>query len=249
MWQTNNIIELENVGSTNDYAEKLIRIQKVPEGTIILAHEQTAGKGQGKNRWESEAGKNLTFTIILFPHFLRPERQFQLNKVITLGILDFLVEFPMEETCSIKWPNDLYAGNHKIGGVLISNFIQGNSLEACIAGIGINVNQEVFGPDLLNPVSIRQLTGKEYPLRNVLESLGVFIGKRYQQLESGILKFLEIDYRNHLFGIDRWMDYLVNGKPVNGRIHGVDETGRLLLETKKDQVKILRHEEVEFILK
>jgi BirA family biotin operon repressor/biotin-[acetyl-CoA-carboxylase] ligase len=247
--QMHNIIELETIASTNEYAGKLLKVQQIPEGTIIFAREQTAGRGQGKNKWESEPGKNLTFSMILFPHFLVPERQFYLNKVITLGILDFLAQLPIGEICSVKWPNDIYAGKGKLGGILINNHISGNKFETCIAGIGINVNQEVFSPALPNPVSIKQLTGEEYQLRSVLESLADFINIRYQQLESGILKLLDTDYRNHMLGIDSWQEYLLEGKVLKGKNKGVDETGRMLIETLEGKTLPFHHGEIEFVLR
>lgn len=243
-----HIIELESTLSTNLYAEQLLASKKVEEGTVILALEQTAGKGQGENTWESEPGKNLTFSLVLFPEFLSPERQFLLNKAITLGILDCIRPFAISQKASIKWPNDIYMGNRKIGGLLINNTIRGNLLASSVAGIGININQDAFSPDIPNPVSLKQITGREYPLWEVLESFLTGIDHRYTQLQSGESRLLDRDYCQNLLGYGIWENYIVNNTVKKGRILDVDENGKLIIETGEGRVLSFNHGEIGFIL-
>jgi len=241
------LIELQTVDSTNLYAEQLLRVQRVPEGTIIFAHEQTSGKGQGENSWESEPGKNVTFSLVLFPAFLPPGQQFLLNKAIATGILDFLARFRIEERCSIKWPNDIYAGNRKIGGILILNTVCGTVYESCIAGIGVNINQETFHPGLPNPVSLKQLTGMNYPVKDAVDFIVSRIDERYQQLQKGLYEPLDREYRKHLLGIDEWRDYFVDKKLIKGKIRGVDESGMLKIEIENGSILSFNHGEIGFV--
>jgi BirA family biotin operon repressor/biotin-[acetyl-CoA-carboxylase] ligase len=241
------LIELQTVDSTNLYAERLLKVQKIQEGTVIFAHQQTSGKGQGENNWESEPGKNATFSMVLFPEFLPPSQQFLLNKTIALGVLDFLARFRTEEKFSIKWPNDIYSGNRKIGGILIQNTVLGTVYEWCISGIGININQEIFPPRLPNPVSLKQITGMDYPVKDAVDFIVASIDERYQRLQKGLYDPLDREYRERLLGIDGWKDYLVNKKLIKGKIVGVDEVGMLMMEMENGSMRAFNHGEIEFV--
>jgi BirA family biotin operon repressor/biotin-[acetyl-CoA-carboxylase] ligase len=241
------LIELKIVDSTNLYAEQLLMNNKVAEGTIIFAHEQTSGRGQGDNVWDSEPGKNATFSLVLFPYFLPPEKQFLLNKAISLGIIDFLLRFVSEQKLSIKWPNDIYAGNRKIGGILIQNTICGTKFESCIAGIGLNINQEIFNPGLPNPVSMKQITGKEYKVEDSVNCIVACIDERYQQLKKGSAELLGREYQDKLLWINEWETYSVNKMLIKGKIKGVDESGILILEMENSLPGYFHHGEIEFV--
>jgi BirA family biotin operon repressor/biotin-[acetyl-CoA-carboxylase] ligase len=241
------LIELQTVDSTNVYAAQLLKTQKVPEGTIIFTHEQTSGKGHGENKWESEPRKNVTFSLVLFPEFLSPGQQFLMNKAISLGVLDFLARIKVEQKLSIKWPNDIYAGNRKIGGILIQNTVCGTVYESCIAGIGVNINQETFNPGLPNPVSLKQLTGKDYPVKDVMDLIVAYIDNRYQQLQEGLSELLDRDYREHLLGINEWRNYTFDKNLIKGKIEGVDESGMLIMETENGSIRHFNHGEIVFV--
>ena len=246
---SNNIIKLQKVDSTNTYAAELLKTRKVEEGTIIWAKEQTAGRGQGNNRWESEPEKNFTFSWIIYPEFLPPENQFQLNKVIALGVLDFVRGFSLKGILSIKWPNDIYLEYNKLGGVLINNIIAGGTIDSSIVGIGLNINQMDFVRDLPNPVSLRQVLGYELSLQTELEHLVHFLENRYHQLRSGELGKLENEYRSQLLGYQQWRKFLVKGLPFEGKIKGVDEFGRLMVISRKNENLLFDHGEIEFLFK
>jgi BirA family biotin operon repressor/biotin-[acetyl-CoA-carboxylase] ligase len=240
-------IELRTVDSTNLYSGRLLIKNSVVEGTIIFAHEQTSGKGQGDNTWESEPGQNATFSFVLFPDFLQPEKQFLLNKAISLGVTDFLLSVVVEQKLSIKWPNDIYAGNRKIGGILIQNTICGTKFKSCIAGVGLNINQEMFNPGLPNPVSLKQLTGKDYNVKDAVYLIAACIDERYQQLKRGDTESLGREYQDKLLWINEWKNFSVNKKLIKGKIKGVDEFGILVFEIRNGTSRYFHHGEIEFV--
>jgi len=135
-----DIIHYDSLSSTNSTAWLMVREKELPEGTVISANFQTAGKGQHGNRWESERGKNLLFSIILYPSSVSPDEQFLISMSISLGICDFLKHFLSD--IKIKWPNDIYVNGGKIAGILIENSIIGQTIEYTVAGIGININRK-----------------------------------------------------------------------------------------------------------
>ena len=164
-----------------------------------------------------------------------------------MGVLDFLSRFRTEQRCSIKWPNDIYAGDRKIAGILIQNTFCGIAYESCIAGIGVNINQETFSPGLTNPVSLKHLTGMNYPVKDAVDIIITSIDERYGQLKQGLYTTIDRDYRDQLLGIDEWRDYFVDKKLIKGRIMGVDESGMLRIEMENGSIQSFNHGEIEFI--
>jgi BirA family transcriptional regulator, biotin operon repressor / biotin---[acetyl-CoA-carboxylase] ligase len=242
------LIELETVDSTNLFAEKLLKSGKVDDGTLVLAKNQTNGRGQGDNRWESQAGMNATFSLILYPVFLPPGQQFLLNKVIALGALGFLRKAAGDAEFTIKWPNDLYCSNRKIGGILIRNSVCGDVFESCIAGIGINLNQLSFGPDVPNPVSLKMLTGKEYIPRDAAEGVVAGIDEGYIRLRQGSAGSIHREYLDCLLGSGEWREYAMGNEYSKGRIQDVDESGMLIVEMEDGSLKKWNHGEIGFVM-
>ena len=256
------IIELDRVDSTNLYANGMPGQMDLEDGTVFWAHEQYAGKGQQGNRWESEAGKNLTFTVLLKPKFLPPERQFQLNKAIALGVLDFVEstlsgmassrngsdKFDQLPAVTIKWPNDIYAGKSKIGGILIEHKIMGQSIGSTLAGIGININQTRFSPDLPNPVSMIHFLGHKIVLKEALKAVCQSLDQRFRILKDAGSDNLDESYNKHLLGFEQWRNYSRNGSVFEGKIVGVDGLGRLMVEQREGKCGHFCHKEVEYIL-
>ena len=163
-------IHLNETHSTNSYLRELImREKEQPEGTVVITDYQTAGRGQKGNSWESERGKNLTFSILLHPNHIPPGKQFILSQLISIAIVGVLKKYDRHFT--IKWPNDIYWKEKKIAGMLIEVDLTGSSLSNAIIGIGININQRHFKSDAPNPVSLTQITGKEHNLSELLEKI------------------------------------------------------------------------------
>lgn len=242
-----NIITLKYVDSTNNYLkDKLSKSEPLAEGTVILAEEQSAGRGQMGNIWHSERGKNLTFTILLNPHFLPIEQQFQLNKVISLGLNDVLSTY-FGDSAKIKWPNDSYIGNDKIGGILIENNIQGNLLKHAVVGIGLNVNQTHFSSLLKNVTSFGKISQQDYHLMDILIEICKAIEARYLQLKAGKYQKIDEEYLKKLYRFNEWSMYRINGEVKSGKIRGISKEGHLELEN-ENQITQYGLKEIAFIL-
>lgn len=231
-----NIIHIPELASTNAYAKQLLEAELPPEGTVIITDFQTAGKGQDTHTWESAPGENILMTVILYPKSLDVSEQFSLSMAIALGIVDFLNPLLPDTKLHIKWPNDIYANNRKIGGILINNEIMGNAFRYVIAGIGINVNQLSFSKDIPNPVSIKELSGQDHNPFELAKNLSNHLLARYTQMDEAIESRHTEEYHAKLLGIHTWREYIHKGKKINAKIKGVNEFGHLLLETEADDI-------------
>ncbi len=243
------IVRLATVDSTNYYmSDEIRRGTIIQEGTIIIADKQTKGKGLDTNTWESETGKNLTFSIFLKPEFLKAERQFMLNKTIALGIYDFVKSVVKKQKVSIKWPNDIYIDNGKVVGILINNTICGNHFVYSIVGVGININQTRFVSDAPNPVSLRKYFKHDLDLEECLNSLCSFLNARYKQLEKPDYSGLDSCYLSVLFRLNEIHPYRFENNIIYARINGVSEYGKLQLLTKNNQKIECDLKEIEFVV-
>jgi BirA family biotin operon repressor/biotin-[acetyl-CoA-carboxylase] ligase len=243
-------IRLEKIHSTNSYLADLCAEKSLPEGTVVIADEQEQGRGQRGTHWESEAGKNLTLSILLKPLFLKPEEQFNLSRMVSLAVSDFvfsLAPHPSSLVLKIKWPNDIYVGNRKIAGILIENSVSGNSISHSVVGIGINVNQEKFSVELPNPTSLKLETRKEFNLEDCLEKLCSCMEKRYLQLRNHS-KEIDSDYLKNLYRFEEWAGYNYKGEKLKGKITGVTKIGKLVLEKENREMIECDFKEVGFIL-
>jgi BirA family biotin operon repressor/biotin-[acetyl-CoA-carboxylase] ligase len=239
------IIFYENLPSTNNYAAEVLKEKEVLEGTIIQTNFQSAGRGQMGNKWESENGKNLLISIILYPVMINPADQFIISMAVSLGICDFLQKtIPVS---SIKWPNDIYTGNDKIAGILIENSIMEDQIESCIVGIGMNINQDVFMSDAPNPVSIKMLTGSELNLSDCLIQLASDLDKRYKQLLSEQFDTIRSEYVSKLYRLNEWSYFIGPEGRFEGRILTVTDNGRLVIEKKAGGRSEFSFKEISFI--
>ena len=151
-------------------------------GNVWLALEQTAGKGQRGRTWESAPGENVVFTAVLEPGFLPLDSQVLLSYAVALACYDLFSRYAGEET-KLKKPNDLYWRDRKAGGILIENVIRTGRWTHAVVGIGININQTSFSPDLPNPVSLKQITGKTFDPMQLSRELCECLERRYEQLK------------------------------------------------------------------
>jgi len=242
-----NYIHLSEVSSTNDYMKEILKSKNLEEGAVVIADYQSSGKGLDINVWESEAGKNILMSMLFYPNFLRVEKQFIISMAIALGILDFLRSLQTELPFSIKWPNDIYSGKHKIGGILISNEILGEKFEHVIVGMGININQEKFSKSIPNPSSLTLLTGKDFDLSEVSKRLTDSVKARYHQLRENDFDQIRDEYHKNLLGKNEWRTYAYKGQEIRGRIIGVSEFGHLMLESDGQQLEC-DLKEIKFVL-
>ncbi|MCX6284492.1 MAG: biotin--[acetyl-CoA-carboxylase] ligase [Bacteroidetes bacterium] len=240
-----DIIYLERVDSTNAYAKKLLNGSSAGEGTVVWAGEQYAGRGLGENTWYSGAGLNLTFSLILEPLFLQPDNLFCLNKAVAVAVLHTIRhELPGGIQATIKWPNDIYAGNHKLGGILIEHTILGTAIKHTVIGVGINLNQEKFPAGIPNPVSLLQLTGKQYDPRNMLEQTISNLAREYSRLSSAECDEIVSEYDANLLGLGKNLVFTASASSFNGNIQGVDDLGRLCVMTEDGVLRKFSHGEV-----
>jgi BirA family biotin operon repressor/biotin-[acetyl-CoA-carboxylase] ligase len=239
-------ILLKEVESTNNYANQLLMSKAAEHGTVVLAQHQKKGRGQQGNSWESEPGLNMLASLILFPANLPVTKQFHLSKTASLALIDFLET--ETDSVSIKWPNDIYIQNKKIAGILIENSVIGSYLSTSIIGIGLNLNQEKFISGAPNPVSLKQITGKNYDIETVAEKITEHLNKWYKLLEDRRHKDIDTAYLNHLFRINQWAVFAKNGNNFEAKITGIGEFGQLILEDKNGTLTEYMFKEVEFII-
>jgi BirA family transcriptional regulator, biotin operon repressor / biotin---[acetyl-CoA-carboxylase] ligase len=240
------LIYFESLPSTNNHAVQLLKTSEPAEGTIIYTDYQSLGKGQPGNKWESEKGKNLLMSIILYPSFINSDKQFLISMALSLGICDFLRRYIT--SCSIKWPNDIYVNNDKIAGILIENSIIDENIESTVAGIGLNINQVDFLTDAPNPVSLSMLAGSGYQLSECFNQLSADLDKRYKQLISGDFAGITGEYISRLYRLNEWCMYCDKSGNYTGRIVSVSDIGRLQIEKKSGKISEYSFKEIDFIL-
>ena len=237
---------LQQIDSTNAYLQRQ-QLEHDIRNWVVSADEQTAGKGMGSNGWESEAGKNLTFSMALDMGFLPAERQFLLSEAVALGLIQALDDLLSVAKLSIKWPNDIYFENHKLAGILINSTIKSNMMDVSIVGIGLNVNQMQFQDWPTHPISLKMITGEEYDLQPLLEKIAESIFNKVENLKTDP-SAIEEDYLKRLFRYRTWADYEIKGEKLSLFMTGIDPFGRLLLvdETKKSYCFDIK--EIKFLL-
>lgn len=220
----------DELDSTND--ELLRGISRYDNLSVVAAVRQTSGRGQRGNKWLSAPGDNLTFSILLKPSALPAGEFMSLTYLATLSVKAWLCGQGVPAV--IKWPNDIYVGKRKICGMLVENQLDDKRIAASVIGIGLNLNQTVFPGELVNPVSLKRLTRKEYPLRETLEQLLSRFDFPALDTPEGRTALWEA-YNRDLFqqGLPcRYRDLLSQAE-FTGTIKGVTREGRLLMEDGK----------------
>lgn len=220
-------IELQSVDSTNKYAMARIHAGMAQHGTAVFSHEQTRGKGQRGKSWASEKNANIALSILLNPSPLALSEQFRLSVLMSVSLHEFFSGYAGNES-KIKWPNDLYWRDRKAGGILIENIIRAGNWKWAVAGAGININQTVFSPDLPNPVSLRQITGKKSDPVKLAKELCQIIDKNYQILmKDGFNRLLTV-YQSLLYKKDETVKLKKDSRVFEATIKGVTESGQLI---------------------
>lgn len=236
----------DSIDSTNMYAMQCIREGMAVHGAVYFAHEQTQGRGQWGKKWWSEPGENIQMTMVLQPLQLAPSQYFRLSAAIAAGVHDFL-HHHAAGGWNIKWPNDLYWGDRKAGGILIENVMQQNQWRWAIAGVGVNVNSTQFDPMLPNPTSLSLVAGRRFNAELLGRSLCVFVNKRWLQLmQPGGWPEILADYNRVLFGAGSLQKLRRQNSAAHYRIVGVDEQGQLLAGENGEYH--FQHGEVEWLL-
>jgi BirA family transcriptional regulator, biotin operon repressor / biotin---[acetyl-CoA-carboxylase] ligase len=216
--------------STNDWMQAFLLKNTIIDGLCLYTSHQTKGRGQRGNTWQADAYKNITMSILLEPHYLNANNQFYLNMAISLGVFTGLVDI-LGEKLKIKWPNDIYFEDCKIGGILIENAIQGSNLSSSIVGIGININQSEFERN--NASSIKSILGQmnDIEIAPIIEQILESIEKYYFVLKNFDFELLKDGYLQNLYRIGAWHPYRIDGQVLAGKITDVKEDGKLIVET------------------
>lgn len=239
-------ISLDSIDSTNNYAANLLKLSPPPDGSVITALEQTAGKGQRGSSWLSSKGDNLLCSIIVYPTFLKSDESFLLSQISALSVKDTLEEF-VEVDVFIKWPNDILFHHAKTCGMLIECNWNNQTIQSAIIGIGINVNQLEF--DIPYSTSVRKTKKQFTPLEEILTSLLRHFDQRYQQLKAGFHTAIRNEYNSCLFGRDVMNTYSFRNKEIQAKVLQTSHEGLLLLQTIDGELIKVDLKEIQLIRK
>ena len=244
---------VETIDSTNN--ELARHISDFDNLSVLAARYQEAGRGQRGNHWKSAAGENLTFSMMFkpgtppFPSISATE-QFPISEAATRAVSTFVRGQGVP--CRIKWPNDIYVGDRKICGMLIENQLDARgNISSCIIGIGLNLNQIDFPPELMNPTSLRKVTGQMYDPESSLQGVCDCLAEQLLRLCTPEGKAaLRQDYLSDLYRLGEWHAYTDCrcGQVFQGRIKGISEGGKLLVEMPDGQINAFGFKEISYIL-
>lgn len=237
------LYELEESPSTNDALWALVE-QGLPAGGAVRADYQSKGRGQAGASWESEAGANLLCSFYLRSDFLSAHEQFKLNIAVSLALSDFGLLY-LGEPVRVKWPNDLYYKDHKWGGILIENTIQGSYMSETVVGIGLNINQPYFPPALQHATSFFKITGQYYKLPALLQMLFELLQERIDELRAGRSVQQRATYFSRLLGLGEERSFEYQNQLIQAKIIDVDLEGRLVLESPLGRM-VMNNKEIKF---
>jgi BirA family transcriptional regulator, biotin operon repressor / biotin---[acetyl-CoA-carboxylase] ligase len=231
--------------STNDIAADWIGKNKAKHGDLFITDHQTRGRGQRGNTWETQSGKNLTFSLVLQVPFIKPKDNFLLTILCSLSLYDALECF-FSTGIYIKWPNDIYYYDQKINGLLIENFVKGNAIDFCIAGIGLNVNQLHF--NVPNATSMAAIAGQSFDLYEVLQTLLLCFEKRYFDMQTGNRTTIRHEYCQRLYRLDQPHLFMTSeNDSFTGIIRSVNDTGYLMVEV-NGKIRPFDLKEISFVM-
>lgn len=239
------LIELSEIDSTNNYAMRLINEGMAEHGMTIRADFQTTGKGQHGNIWLAEERKNLLFTSILDTRGFQLQDQFLLNTFACLSVAEFLMLKANIPNVTIKWPNDIYADNKKIAGILIENIIRGSTWTHAIIGIGLNVNQTHF-PDMNWATSISIELNKTFKINLLIKDLIKIMNVNFRKFEMDQDSLLPV-YNSMLYKVSKEIMFTKSHELYKGIIQGVNRSGLLQISV-DGKIKMFKHKEIELIL-
>lgn len=218
------IVHIEETVSTNHYLSKLGGSDDV----CVWTDYQTAGRGCGTNSWESERGKNLLFSVRLHPASVPAASQFVISMANALALKKALATYV--DDINIKWPNDIYWHDKKLGGTLIETTLKGSEIRTCIIGTGINVNQQLFVSDAPNPVSLLQILGHEVDREQILQGVVRQLANYMKMIDNGCWDVVRQEYHNSLYRLEEPHYYLFGGRQLCCKLKGVTDEGRLRLQ-------------------
>lgn len=238
------ILRLQETDSTNCYLKNYIP-EEGEEMTVVVADYQTAGKGQGVHTWESEKGKNLLFSILVYPHWVPVRRQFLLSEAGALAIKEALDSYA--DGFSLKWPNDVYWNDKKISGTLIETTVDSRGIKRCVFGVGVNINQMEFHSDAPNPVSLAQIVGHGVDREEVLQKIIEAFGRYYELLRRADYQDVSGIYHLSLYRRKDYHWYEDADGKFEGAFVEVEDDGHLVLHDKKGVIRSYALGEIKFV--
>lgn len=240
-------IHLPETESTNKYAKE---VYSETRDSLISTDHQTAGRGQRGNSWESEANKNLLFSLIIRPKGIPATEQFAICELISVAICEVLEHYTSD--IRIKWPNDIYYQDKKLCGILIEHDLEGVHLSRTIIGVGLNVNQKHFVGDAPNPISLYQILGHEVERESLLKNIAEHFMELYHQYTSPIPTLhrtaLHEHYTHLLYRRDEETLYQDAGGPFIATLHNVENDGHLILVDQLGKRHSYLFKEVSYII-
>jgi len=235
-------IILSDVSSTNNFAAKLIKDGITDHGSVIMAENQSDGRGQHDSIWQSAPKLNLLLSIILLPKEMNIKHPIHLNWFISISLIDFLLAKGIK--AEIKWPNDILVNGKKIAGILIENKYSGTTLRNSIVGIGVNVNQLSF--DSIIATSMKLEKEIEFELEDLLEDFILCVKTKEEWMKSINHEVLQKEYLKYLFGMGKLLRFKTNSGIITGIISGVDSSGQLIVES-NGKTTAFQNKEIQFL--
>lgn len=214
--------------------------------TSVYSSFQTDGRGQRGNKWESEDGKNLLFSFVIFPNGLPAREHFILLQITALALFDTLSEYT--DGISIKWPNDIYWMDRKICGTLIENDLSGMNIERSISGTGVNLNQKIFRSGAPNPISLSLITGQEYDIETVLHKIMNSASIYHRMYENGESDIIQKKYFEAIYRKDGFYMYKDDNGTFDAIIEDIEKDGCLVLKDREGRVRKYLFKEVSYII-
>tara|TARA_Y200000002_G_scaffold80233_1_gene63246 strand:+ start:43 stop:780 length:738 start_codon:yes stop_codon:yes gene_type:complete len=239
------IYKIDAISSTNDYLKQLYLKKNIYDNFLIITNNQTEGKGQGSSSWESEPKKNLTLSIYKDLKKNKLKNPFIINLIISISIIETLKKYNLPNL-KIKWPNDILSASKKISGILIENFFQREFLISSIIGIGLNVNQISF-KKAKNAISIASVKKKKIDLTEVLNILTKKISLKFHEIDNLKINDLINEYESLLFKKDEFSIFNINNKLIDGRILGVNQSGKLKVKIGNEIIREYNSSEIKII--
>ncbi|WP_276805333.1 biotin--[acetyl-CoA-carboxylase] ligase [Prevotella pallens] len=242
---TTKIVRLETVSSTNDYL-KTYTPTETEQMTVAVADFQTSGRGQGSNSWESEVGKNLLFSVLLHPSEVPVACQFLLSEYGALSLREALLHYVNNGSITLKWPNDIYWNDKKLSGTLIETKLSCGRIKDCVFGVGLNVNQTEFKSDAPNPVSLKQILGKEVNREELLQHIIEAFERNYELIRSANYGTIAAMYHDALYRSKGFYTYEDANGVFEGAIVEVEDDGHLILRDKKGTIRSYEFKEIKY---
>ena len=238
-------IKLDAIDSTNDYLKQLSKETVLENYTIVMANEQTKGKGQMGAKWDSEKGKNLTMSILVKDVDLNAENIFDLNIAVAISVLNVLKNIQIPNV-SIKWPNDIMSDSKKVAGILIENMFKPDGSFNSVVGIGLNLNQTNF-KNLPQATSLSFITGERYDLEEIAIQLKNSLKENLQILTKSSTMLWD-EYHKNLYKKEYPSPFEDNeDKRFMGIIKKVNRDGKLEVLLENDSIAHYEVKEIKML--